>query len=294
MSFSERMKFVPAKQIQTDSIDSVLKCRIINLVEDTFDDSQARFALDIMGVRTIADKDIISFSLFHGGKNLNRLIATLEDLPWNRLYDIIEYGYSFLKTNCKDCISDCDAVYDKEDDECEYKSKMNKYSEDFNAILEQEKSGYRLIDGVISPIIGEIEVACIEEASNTPFSSVNTHLQKALQLYSDRENPDYENSIKESISAVEAICCIITGETGSQATLGKTLKRLEDHGVTIHPSMGQAFSKLYGYTSDADGIRHGGIDFTNAPAEDAKYMLLSCSAFVNYLIEKYSKMGGNS
>lgn len=47
MSFSERMKLVPAKQIQTDSIDSVLKCRIINLVEDTFDDSQARFALDI-------------------------------------------------------------------------------------------------------------------------------------------------------------------------------------------------------------------------------------------------------
>ena len=112
--------------------------------------------------------------------------------------------------------------------------------------------------------------------------------------YADRQKPDYENSIKESISAVEAICCIITGETGSQATLGKTLKRLEDHGVTIHPSMGQAFSKLYGYTSDADGIRHGGIDFTNAPAEDAKYMLLSCSAFVNYLIEKYSKMGGNS
>lgn len=95
---------------------------------------------------------------------------------------------------------------------------------------------------------------------------------RTIVLYADRQKPDYENSIKESISAVEAICCIITGETGSQATLGKTLKRLEDHGVTIHPSMGQAFSKLYGYTSDADGIRHGGIDFTNAPAEDAKYM----------------------
>lgn len=36
-------------------------------------------------------------------------------------------------------------------------------------------------------------------------------------------------------------------------------------------------------------FRHGGIDFTNAPAEDAKYMLVSCSAFVNYLIEKFSK-----
>jgi len=45
-----------------------------------------------------------------------------------------------------------------------------------------------------------------------------------------------------------------------------------------------------GYTSDENGIRHGGIDFTNAPAEDAKYMLVSCSSFVNYLIEKWSKV----
>lgn len=52
----------------------------------------------------------------------------------------------------------------------------------------------------------------------------------------------------------------------------------------------QEFSSLYGYTSDEDGIRHGGIDFKNAPAEDAKYMLVSCSAFVNYLIEKYEKV----
>lgn len=294
MSFSERMKFVPAKQIQTDSIDSVLKCRIINLVEDTFDDSQARFALDIMGVRTVADKDIISFSLSHGGENLNRLIAMLEDLPWNRLYDIIEYGYSFLKTNCKDCISDCDAVYDKEDDECEYKSKMNKYSEDFNAILEQEKSGYRLIDGIISPIVREIEIACIEEASNTQFSAVNTHLQKALQFYSDRENPDYENSIKEAISAVESMCCIITGMSGAQATLGNALKRLEDNGLILHRALKSAFEKMYGYASDTNGIRHGGIDFRNAPSEDAKYMLISCSAFINYLIEKYSKIGGTT
>ncbi len=58
----------------------------------------------------------------------------------------------------------------------------------------------------------------------------------------------------------------------------------------IHSAMKAGFEKMYGYTSDADGIRHGGIDFTNAPAEDAKYMLISCSAFVNYLVEKFSRV----
>lgn len=288
MSFSERMKFVPVKQIQTDDIDSVLKHRIINLIEDTFSDNQAKFILDVMGFRTIPDNDMFKISFSRGGKNLDRLIADLENFPWYKLYDIIEYGYGFLKNNCKDCTSDCDAIYNEVDN---YKIQMNKYSQDFNSILEQEKSGYRLIDGVISPIVGEIEIACIEEALNTQFSSVNTHLQKALQFYSDRENPDYENSIKEAISAVESMCCIITGMSGAQATLGNALKHLEDSGVILHGALKSAFEKMYGYTSDADGIRHGGIDFKNAPSEDAKYMLITCSAFVNYLIEKHIKTG---
>ena len=37
-------------------------------------------------------------------------------------------------------------------------------------------------------------------------------------------------------------------------------------------------------------MQYGGIDFANAPSEDAKYMLISCSAFINYLIEKWSKI----
>jgi len=297
MSFSERMKLVPEKQIQTKDIDSPLRHRIINKVEDSFDDNQAKYVLDALGHRTVPEKDILSISFVRGGKNLDRLTALLEKLPWNNVYDVIEYGYDFLKIHCNDCSDDCNAVYDEDSEDyyiCEYKDNMNEYSARFNSILEQGKSGYRIIDGLISPIVGEVEMACIEEASNTKFHSVNTHLQKALQFYSDRENPDYENSIKESISAVEAMCCIITGMTGAQATLGNALKHLEDNGLVLHGALKSAFDKMYGYASDSDGIRHGGIDFKNAPSEDAKYMLISCSAFVNYLIEKHSKIGGTN
>ena len=147
-----------------------------------------------------------------------------------------------------------------------------------------------MLDWLITPITNKSEFDSLKESMSTEYISVNTHMEKALQLFSQRKSPDYENSIKESISAVEAMCCIITGETGSQATLGKTIKKLKDKGIHIHSAMESAFSALYGYTSDEDGIRHGSIGFTNAPAEDAKYMLVSCSAFVNYLIEKWSKV----
>ena len=162
-----------------------------------------------------------------------------------------------------------------------------KMTKEFNRILEDEVSAYRIVDNLVVPVTNESELATIEEAMNLPYDSVQTHISKALSLYADRKNPDYENSIKESISALEAMCCIITGMTGAQATLGAAIKRLKDNGVHIHSALEKAFSALYGYTSDENGIRHGGIDFKNAPAEDAKYMLISCSAFVNYLMEKW-------
>lgn len=176
---------------------------------------------------------------------------------------------------------------------CDEQKAVN-MSNEFNRILEDEASAYRIVKNWVIPITNESELATIREAMNHPYDSVHTHITKALSLFSDRKKPDYENSIKESISAVEAICCIIIGLSGANATLGKSLKKLKDSGVYIHSAMEKAFSSLYGYTSDENGIRHGGIDFTNAPTEDAKYMLVSCSAFVNYLIEKWTKAKGES
>ena len=161
---------------------------------------------------------------------------------------------------------------------------------EFNRILQDEASAYRIVEKQVVPITNGSELTAIEEAMITKYDSVNTHISKALELYADRRNPDYENSIKESISAVEAICSIITGENGKSGTLGNTITKLKNKGVHIHPSMEKAYSALYGYTNDESGIRHGSMDFMNAPAEDAKYMLVSCSAFVNYLMEKWSKV----
>lgn len=150
-----------------------------------------------------------------------------------------------------------------------------------NAIFEKEFVGYRYINKKIIPITDDNEIDSIEEALTVPYQKVANHLNKALLLISDREHPDYANSIKESISAVEAICSEILGRSD---TLGSALKKLEQKGITIHPSLKGAFEKLYGYTSDASGIRHAGqLDGKDATFEEAKFMLVSCSAFINYI-----------
>lgn len=169
------------------------------------------------------------------------------------------------------------------DDFIEYNESANRtLYEEANEVFEREYVGYRFIDEKITPISDKYEVAAVNEALQNIYQPVREHISKANSLLADRENPDYENSIKESISAVEAICEIITGESG---TLGKLLTKVEQKGVYIHSALQSAYKVLYGYTSDASGIRHarklGGVDSTFA---EAKYMLVACSAFVNYFM----------
>jgi hypothetical protein len=52
-----------------------------------------------------------------------------------------------------------------------------------------------------------------------------------------------------------------------------------------------AFLSLYGYTSDANGIRHALLEEAQLTFEDAQFMLVACSAFVNYLTATAARHG---
>ena len=148
----------------------------------------------------------------------------------------------------------------------------------------------------VAPISNQIEYDEIYETLKktkylTSLAGTNIHLTKAIDLLSDKQNPDFRNSIKESVSAVESTARVITGEN----TLGKALNKLESKGLEINNQLKTGFDKIYAYSNDkSSGIRHAII---SAPTEpdfaDAKYMLVSCSAFINYLISKADKIGMN-
>jgi hypothetical protein len=76
------------------------------------------------------------------------------------------------------------------------------------------------------------------------------------------------------------------------ADLGKALNAIQASGkVDIHPRLKAGLHNLYGYTSDADGIRHALKDAPTVDYEDAMFMLTACSAYVSYLLAKAEKAG---
>ena len=207
----------------------------------------------------------------------------------NRL-DTFRYDYDIIR---KYILNESHAWYKKLDlieevcNQVQKRSGTCLYIQYLNSEFERHNFAYRYIDGHIVEITSEGEIKSIEEALTTPIEGVKTHLHTALKhLSAAQGQPDYRNSIKESISAVECLCREITGTS----TLDDALRCLIKKGIVINPQMKQGFEKLYYYTSDKrTGIRHALMDDENAPTSaEATYMLITCSAFINYINTKNS------
>lgn len=187
---------------------------------------------------------------------------------WYYVYDFLEFLYDYLFKMFNVIIA-------------------NKFAKRINTILEKNNAGYRFIAGRIAPITDTNEINTIQSAiDNAPYTEIQTHLSTALQFLSDKTAPDYRNSIKESISAVEAFCRKIT----SQSTLDSALKKMTSKGLEIPQTLLEGLKKLYYFTNGKDGIRHALMNESQIGYAEAYFMLIACSSFINYLKIKQSKI----
>lgn len=161
-----------------------------------------------------------------------------------------------------------------------------------NDILAAEMSAYRFIEGELAPISNEAEVAAIEDAvqvaADAGLDGVHAHVRAALSLLAKKPDPDFRNSIKESISAVESAAKLVSGL--DKGELKDALSALEKK-VELHGALKKGFLSLYGYSSDSDGIRHALLEEPTVGFDEAKFMLVSCSAFSTFLISKAASAG---
>lgn len=296
MLFSQRIGKRPVqKVIQFESMDDELKNSLWNLL-DRFFWYKIKDSKDPCATNTYCNKiDRLARNLWLNffkepldtmyDDNFN-LCASLREryfnFQWDRVYDFLEFvilNYPYE-----------DHPYE---DDGEGEPLVNCISNSCNHILKEENSAYRLVDCKFVDITSEEEIKEIEEAiTNSPLA-VEVQLKRALSNYSNRNDPDYRNSIKDSINAVESMCkLIINDPKHHKLTLGDALTLIERKGIIeIHGALKKGYSNIYGYTNETEGIRHGLMDEPNLDSEDARYMLISCSAFINYLKVKASKKG---
>jgi hypothetical protein len=126
-------------------------------------------------------------------------------------------------------------------------------------------------------------------ASDRPsLEGVHAHLAKSLDALAQKPQPDYHNAIKDAILAVEATARLIGGREGDG--LDRPLTALAEK-IGIHPAMKKAFLSLYGFTSSPEGIRHAMLEQSNVGFDEARFIIVACSAFVNFVIAKAEAAG---
>ena len=155
-----------------------------------------------------------------------------------------------------------------------------------NAVLEQERACFRFVSDLLAPITNEEEMAEVTKAAAT--DEAGSHIHNAIALYRDRLSPDYRNSVKESVSAVEATYRRLTGK--EHKDIGTAIAEMERDGLHLPKPLKNGFTAIYGWSSGKDGIRHALMaDARTVSEAEARLMLVMCSAYVNYLLSLRGK-----
>lgn len=182
-----------------------------------------------------------------------------KSLSWDEVYSFIEFSLASLSGYLVDDLTDR-----------------------LNNVFEEEGVQYKIVNGQVEALINEVEADEISTAQNIG-NTASVHLNRSIELFNKRPTPDYSNSIKESISAVEAIVRDITGN--DSAVLSDAVRKMN-----LHPALEQGITKIYAWTSDEGGIRHSLKEDTASHGEaEARYLLVLCSSLVNFLNEINSK-----
>jgi len=271
--FSTRVGIKGKKGIQLNEMSKALKNKLWNCFSDfanskishlgyphgsRFDKTMQKLVVDkILCDHFALIKDELPFDATDILKLLKKRYQKLE---WNEVYDFFECVISDLEGCLK-----------------------NKIIDEINNTLTSENLGYRISGIKFIPITSQKELKEINKASKVGESQVENHLKKAEEYLSPAgKNPDYPNSIKESISSVESFVKIILN---NDKGLSENLKSKK---LGIHPALESALNKIYGYTSNASGVRHGHkADAQSTPGrEEAIFSLVVCSAYINLIDSK--------
>lgn len=278
MLFSQRIGKKPANKLtQREALDQDLRVKIWNVLQimlwDKWEPEPSAYSVNSRSSDARQIDRMIEFLWFNffklpldqlppfkssrGSASAYDILRKLVmDAQWYDVFDLVEMLLRACPKNWVDGLRDF-----------------------LNQVLQDENSAYRITDLHFVEITDENEIKAFEQATASTRPDAE-HLKRALELLTDRKSPDYRNSMKESISAVESVCQEITGMPS--ATLNDCLKLIKKR-HTLHPAFEGSLVKLYGFTSDAGGIRHAMTDETEKPTfADAKYMIVACAALVNY------------
>ena len=184
--------------------------------------------------------------------------SIIENCPWYRVYDIIEYFYANLSLN------------------------KAEFEKDINNYFVEKGIGWKLTNGIIEVRGEEAFEQKIAEAvdvlGEVKLVTSQNEIHEALKDMSKRPVPDITGSVQHSVAALECLCREITGD--KKATLGKLIN---DNPNVVPKPLDNVIKEVFGFSSEQGRhLREGG-----APSyEEAELVVHLSASLCVYLTKK--------
>lgn len=197
------------------------------------------------------------------------------NIPWYRFYDTVEAVAERIID-----IDDEDNFSQSRKNESfsfsAYRQRVNELFSEYNVDWKMNESGQ--LELPLPPFLEE-KVKSTEERLADQFAPARMHFRKA-RAFALGSHRDAENSIKESISAIESICKTFYPDA---STLGDALKMMKKD-RSVSRLLIDVVEKFYAYANAEPAVRHGSNKDSGVLEYDAELALHFAAAFIRTLI----------
>ena len=211
--------------------------------------------------------------------------ARLKILPWQKRFDFCEIIYLKL-------------AYVPDDEVFHYRNQTPFTLSDAQTYIEKEIQqlfideffAYEFIKGSVIRKGRKHTVETTDQAqyvmSDNRLQNARIHYSKALGFFRDRKQPDYANTVKEAVCAVESAGKDLFPQAKA-STLGDLINWLKNknNNIAIPPALINTFSSIYALRNSGKEVAHGSASGGEITAAIAEYILSLSASTIIYLVD---------
>lgn len=209
----------------------------------------------------------------------------LSQLSWDKVFDFSERLYSHLTIDVN--------RYNRQTEEWDHvasKSEVQEFiANELRQLFLEEHLAFEFSNGLVRRRGRRHTAEQVSRADlvlgDPRLSSARAHFNKALQFFRSALQPDYENTVKEAVCAVEATARSLF-PSSSSSTLADVVKSITggDAGELPKP-IANTFHGLYGFRSGGEGVGHGGASAGAVTKGLAEYSLGLAASQIILLVD---------
>ena len=214
----------------------------------------------------------------------------LYQMEWVKVYELIERLYLKLES-----VNKYDINGNFEYEITSIGEVQDYFIKEIKNLIIEEKLGYDFNQGIFMRR-GYIQTTksinkVMSVLTDPKLTKTRAHYMKAIEYFYNMRNSDYENTIKESVCALEA-SLIALFSPGIAKNFDVAIRKLQGMDTMQAPApIIESIIKIYGYRNSGSGVAHATDKGLKVSAKEAELIMALTASYITYF---YSLLNNNA